>query len=217
VEEDISSNAPFPLPGITPPPPMIHGHVVDSPVVIKTMTAPPAPLAKKQKITNAGTCTSNTHNSAFRYVQDASNASYTALGYSNQFRTASWSTKFTPMHFISLWKDGAHKDHLTVAVSVPSGVIRGNEGLNGKIFPSLSEDGKELIVKCHWPHVLASLPLMAKAWKREEGVTERQYHNQSTSAELEMASIRVELGISDEKPVFSEGRIKLHVECERHI
>lgn len=205
------------MPGITPTAAAtttFSGTSMESPVplVSKPPAVPPPPVAKKQK-TGSSACTGTGHTMAL----NISSTSYTALGYSTQFRTATWSTKFTPMHFISMWKDDAHKDHLTVAFSVPSGVIRGDEGLNGKIFPSVSEDGKELIVKCHWPNVLASLPLMAKAWKREKGVTDRQYHNQNMSAEQEIASIRAELGISDEKPVYSEGRIKLHVECERVI
>lgn len=140
---------------------------------------------------------------------------YTAGSYAQQFRTATWSTSFTPMHFVSLWKDDNHKDHITVAFSVPSGLSR--DGLSGKLFPSVSDDGKHLVVKCLWPNILGNLTCMERGWQREPGVTDRQMVNMIMSAESEVAYIRRTLGIAPQLPLYSEALIKLHVECERDI
>jgi hypothetical protein len=194
---------PRPLPGC----PGLEDQVVDTPVPVAKVEVPCVPT-KKRKPTDGSAMNPVT-------VAEADGTTYTSGTYAQQFRTATWSTKFTPMHFVSMWKDDFHKDHITVAMSVPSGLLAG--GLNGKLFPTVSNDGKELVIKCQWPNVLANLTLMQKGWRRQPGITERQLVTQIMAAECEVSCIRRALGVAYSEPLFSEAMIKLHVECERQI
>lgn len=196
---------PRPLPGC---PGLANMETPEAPMA--KIEFPGVPTKKRKPIGSEGTSSMNPVT-----VAEAEATTYTSGTYAQQFRTATWSTKFTPMHFVSMWKDDYHKDHITVAMSVPGGLLKG--GLNGKLFPTVSNDGKELVIKCQWPNVLANLNLMQKGWKRQPGVTDRQLVTMTMAAECEVSSIRRALGITHAEPLYSEALIKLHVECERQI
>lgn len=174
--------------------------------------APTVPLLgvppKKQKTMSALSSLGNIPTSTDR-------GTFAGGSYSMQYRTAGVAAKFSPMHFITYWKDAYHKAHLTTTILLPGSFLRG--GVQGKVFPSISECGKELVIKLLWPQIYGDLRLMERGWKREEDITERQIVTMMMSAEEELSGIRSALGIDEHEAMYSEANIKLNVECEREI
>lgn len=127
------------------------------------------------------------------------------------------STRFAPMHYVSLWKDRSHKDHVLVAMSLPCGLLYG--GLDGKVHSSISNCGKKLIVQMNWPNLLFDTKALEKVMLREPGFDERKWGvlNLTQSAELEIKKLRGALGITSHQAITSETIIKLPVECYREI
>lgn len=123
--------------------------------------------------------------------------------------------QWCPIHSIIRWKDRMLREHITVAMALPSGLIA--DGLNGKFTPSVSNDGKILTVKCAWPNLLSDTDSMELGWSRQKGLTTRELVNMVVAAEQEIKDLRKHLGITRGDQLFSIATMKLPSECEREI
>lgn len=128
---------------------------------------------------------------------------------------ASGSNVWLPMHLQARWKDRMLREHVTVAMALPSGLIA--DGLQGKLFPSVSNDGKTLTVKCAWPTLLSDTDSMEIGWSRRQGLTTRELVNAVVSMEEEIKDLRKKLNITRGDQCTSTATIKLTKECEREI
>lgn len=166
----------------------------------------PLPSIKKQKMMSSASS---------RPINVPDATVFSAGSYSQQYKTFSVSTKFMPVHFVTMWKDSNHRSHIAVAIWLPGSFLRGS--LDGKVFPRISDCGTELIVKCNWTSLLTNMKIMEKGWNREEGVSDRQLNNMPQAAEEEVSQVREFLGVEPHEPIYSEANIKLNIECETDI
>lgn len=125
------------------------------------------------------------------------------------------SNQWLPMFLQSKYKDRMLRDHVTIAMALPSGLIA--DGLQGKLFPSVSNDGKNLTVKCAWPTLLYDTDSMEIGWSRQHGVNTRELVNMVVAMEQEIKDHRKQLLITRGDQLTSTSSIKLIAECEREI
>jgi hypothetical protein len=125
------------------------------------------------------------------------------------------SNQWLPMFLQSKYKDRMLRDHVTIAMALPSGLIA--DGLQGKLFPSVSNDGKNLTVKCAWPTLLYDTDSMEIGWSRQNGISTRELVNMVVAMEQEIKDHRKQLLITRGDQLTSMSTIKLIAECEREI
>lgn len=138
-----------------------------------------------------------------------------AYGRNGKNAAAEASTQWLPMHMVTHWEDRNHREHITVAVSIPSGVSYG--GLNGKVKLDVSPDCKHLMVQCEWPTTLFDTEYLEEGWKDESEFNERDLIPMVKAWEKETERIRETLDIQPHVPIYSTATIKLHIEVEKEL
>jgi hypothetical protein len=126
-------------------------------------------------------------------------------------------TPFTwsPIYWQLQYKNADRKNNVCVVFTLPKGVGK-NSNISDSVFPSVSDDGLSLIVKCEWPDILFDTALIQHALLNE-GVRSKTVVSLGLSAEDEIAEVRRKLCNVHSTSVIIAAKIPLKVVCENKI
>jgi hypothetical protein len=105
--------------------------------------------------------------------------------------------------------------HMNVAMSLPSGLTY-DGNIKAKVEAKVSEDGKQLIVKCMWPGILCD-PFSMKEGFRGTNIDKESLNAMIHAFSLALAKLRKDMGFSRGQAMYSTTVIDLPEEVETNF
>jgi hypothetical protein len=177
------------------------------------------PLFKKPKLSagnrNGGTKTTEKSTAAVKVGKNNPSMMNTTSDVIKGTTESGTPFTWSPIYWQTHYKNADRKNNVCVVLTLPKGVGT-NGDISGSVFPSVSDDGLSLIVKCEWPEILLDTALIQHALLKE-GVRMKTVVSLGLSAEDEIAEVKRKLCNVHSTSVIVTGKIPLKVVCENKI
>jgi hypothetical protein len=120
---------------------------------------------------------------------------------------------WVPLHWVVKWKDGSSRDHVTIALLLPSGIATED---TDKVDVAVTDDGLVLTVKVPWPELLFTIENLETCWSSIVQ-TEKDFILMMAKTQQDLTSLRRDNNLRQKDAIVSIARIPLPEEVEREI